>query len=106
MRVDRARTSPDPAAHPARARSRWWRDPERGGAMNRVIQGLWIGESLSAMERLSIASFLANGHEFDLYAYGQVSGLPAGTRLRDANEVLPRDCVFRYRDHPSYAGFA
>jgi hypothetical protein len=74
--------------------------------MNRIIQGLWIGESLSAIERLSIASFVANGHEFDLYVYGPISGLPEGGRLRDANEILPRDCVFRYRDQPSYAGFA
>ena len=28
-----------------------------------VIQGLWIGSELSTLERLSIASFLACGHE-------------------------------------------
>jgi hypothetical protein len=74
--------------------------------MNRVIQALWIGDELSAMERLSVASFLAHGHTFDLYAYGPVRGVPAGARLRDAAEVLPRERVFRYRDRGSYAGFA
>jgi len=74
--------------------------------MNRVIQGLWIGEELSVMERLSITSFLAHGHEFDLYVYDFVRRVPDGTRLRDANEILARDRVFRYRDYPSYAGFS
>ena len=74
--------------------------------MNRRMQGLWIGDELSAMERLSIASFLAHGHEFDLYVYGAVRGVPAGTRIRDGGEILPRDRIFVYRDHPSYAGFS
>jgi hypothetical protein len=74
--------------------------------MNRIIQSLWVGEALSAMERLCIASFLANGHDFELYAYGAPEGLPPGTRLRDAAEILAPDRIFRYRDHASYAGFA
>jgi hypothetical protein len=58
------------------------------------------------MERLSVRSFLAHGHEFDLYAYGPIRGVPAGVRLRDAAEILPRDRIFLYRGRPSYAGFA
>jgi hypothetical protein len=74
--------------------------------MSRRIQGLWVGEALSVLERLSIASFLAHGHEFDLFTYGPVRGIPAGARLRDAAEILGPERVFRYRDHASYAGFA
>jgi hypothetical protein len=74
--------------------------------MNRRIQGLWVGDALSAMERLSIASYLAHGHDFDLYAYGPIRDVPPGARLLDAAEVLPVDRVFLYRDRPSYAGFA
>ena len=37
-----------------------------------IIQGLWIGETLSTMEYLSIKSFLDNGHEYHLYTYGEV----------------------------------
>ena len=33
---------------------------------NKVVQGLWIGDRLSVMERLSIASFLRNGHQYHL----------------------------------------
>jgi len=62
--------------------------------MNQTVQGLWIGDELSVMERLSITSFLAHDHRFDLYVYGSVRGVPEGTRLLDANEVLPREtCV-------------
>jgi hypothetical protein len=74
--------------------------------MPATIQSLWVGDSLSALERLSITSFLAHGHAFVLYVYGPVQGVPAGVRLRDAAEILPRERVFFYRDQPSYAGFA
>lgn len=57
---------------------------------------LWIGSRLSALERLSIASFLANGHPVHLYAYGPIEGIPAGTTLRDAREILPESEVFTY----------
>ena len=73
---------------------------------NRVIQGLWIGPSLSVMEQLSIMSFLAAGHEYHLFVYDTVSSVPPGTIVKDANQILPSSMIFRYRDHDSYAGFA
>ncbi len=71
-----------------------------------LIQGLWVGARLSAMERLSIASFLHRKHKYNLYTYGPVEGLPAGAVLRDASEILPESMIFQYRAHPSYAGFS
>jgi hypothetical protein len=71
-----------------------------------VIQGLWVGDQLSTMERLSIASFLAHGHEYHLYVYQPVANVPAGTCVKDASEILPESMIFQYRKHPSYAGFA
>ena len=71
-----------------------------------IIQGLWIGPELSAMEQLSIASFLKHGHEYHLYVYGEMKNLSPGCVLRDANEILPRASVFQYQQYPSYAGFA
>ena len=73
---------------------------------NDVIQGLWVGSRLSAMERMSIASFLHHGHQYHLYSYGPIEGLPPGVTLRDAREILPESMIFRYRDHASYAGFS
>lgn len=71
-----------------------------------TVQGLWVGSRLSTMERLSITSFLAHGHEYQLYLYEDVDNVPNGTTICDANEVLPASCIFQYRDRKSYAGFA
>jgi len=71
-----------------------------------IIQGLWIGPQLSVMEQLSIASFLSHGHEYHLYVYGEMKSVPARCVIKDANEILPSERVFQYRQYPSYAGFA
>lgn len=73
---------------------------------NKTIQGLWIGPELSLMEQLSISSFLLNGHDYHLYVYDEVKNIPAGTVIRDANQVLPAALIFQYRQRPSYAGFS
>ena len=76
------------------------------GGSDGVIQGLWIGAELSAMEQLSVSSFLSNGHEYHLYVYDAVRNVPAGTLVRDAGEILPASSIFQYRRQASYAGFA
>lgn len=73
---------------------------------NDVIQGMWIGDKLSVMERLSINSFLVNGHPFHLYVYSDVKQVPSGTVVLDGRDILPESSIFQYRDHGSYAGFA
>ena len=73
---------------------------------NRVIQSLWIGSSLSAMEQLGIASHLAHGHEVHLYAYDEIQNVPRGAILKDAAGILPASRIFMYKAHASYAGFA
>jgi Glycosyltransferase sugar-binding region containing DXD motif/Alpha 1,4-glycosyltransferase conserved region len=73
---------------------------------NAVVQGLWIGAHLSTLERLSIASFLQNGHEYHLYAYDDIENVPAGTIVRDGREILPASRIFQYRVHKSYSAFS
>ena len=75
-------------------------------AANRVIQGLWIGRELSAMEQLSLASFIAHGHEYHLYTYEQVLNVPQNVVIRDAEEILPRARAFQYSEHRTWSGFA
>ncbi|HEV2884346.1 MAG TPA: glycosyltransferase [Pyrinomonadaceae bacterium] len=58
------------------------------------------------MEQLSIYSFLHHGHEYHLYTYDNVKYVPAGTVVKDANEILPASSIFQYKHRPSYAGFA
>ena len=79
-----------------------------------VINGLWIGGSLSSVEILCIKSFLDNGHEFVLWTYGKLDNdLPEGLAIRDAGEIIPAEQVFQYRHKNqfghgkgSYAGFS
>ena len=71
-----------------------------------IIQSLWIGEALSVMEKLCIASFLQNDHQVHLYVYEDVLGVPEGVVLLDANEIIPADRIFKYKDYDSYAGFS
>jgi len=74
--------------------------------MTEIIQGLWIGGRLSAMERLCISSFLHHGHPFHLYVYQDTEGIPPGTVVLDGESILPRSRIFTYREHDTYAGFA
>ncbi|HUA58746.1 MAG TPA: hypothetical protein VML19_08340 [Verrucomicrobiae bacterium] len=70
------------------------------------MQSLWIGPRLSAMERLCIRSFLAQGHAFHLFVYDEVANVPRGTILQDANAILDRSRIFTYTGNGSFAGFA
>ena len=61
-----------------------------------TINSLWIGDRLSTMERLSMKSFVANGHPYNLYRYEPIDGVPSGVTIRDANEVLPYDTLSKF----------
>jgi len=71
-----------------------------------IIQSLWIGDRLSALERLAISSFLSHGHAFHLYVYDEVADVPQGVVTKDAARIVPPDRIFKYRDFESYAGFS
>jgi hypothetical protein len=81
---------------------------------NKTVNALWIGKTLSPTELLTIKSFIANGHDFVLWAYDKIeTPLPDGTLLKDANEIFPRKNVFCYKysnqfghGKGSYAGFS
>ncbi len=71
----------------------------------KVVQSLWVGDRLSVIEQLALASFVAHGHEFHLYAYNRVEGVPNGVVRRDANELLPEAAIFTTHGG-SYAMFS
>lgn len=66
--------------------------------MSHIIQSLWIGGTLSKMEVLSIKSFLDNGHEYHLYTYDLVTNVPDGAIVKDGNEILNKNEIFRYKN--------
>jgi hypothetical protein len=69
-----------------------------------TVQSLWVGGDLSNMERLSIKSFLKNGHEYVLYVYDSVGRIPDGVIVKDANEIIPREQLFLVRG--GYSSFS
>lgn len=70
---------------------------------NQIINGLWIGTSLSKIELLTIKSFVSHGHQFRLWTYNAMD-IPEieGLELMDANEILTEDFVFSYKHKNSY----
>jgi hypothetical protein len=77
--------------------------------MSQTAQFLWVGSSLSKMEVLCLASFIATGYDVHVYCYDDLE-VPAGVIKKDAAEVLSRDQIFTYRQpgfgSGSFAGFA
>ena len=69
---------------------------------NKIIQSFWTG-LITDMERLCIKSYLDNGHEFHLYTYESLAGLPAGTTVRDANEVIPHEQMEKFANPQQFA---
>lgn len=70
-----------------------------------TVNMLWIGDALGRIERLSIASWLAHGHDVRLHAYGSVAGVDRSVEVADANATLPYDAAIRLR-HRSKGSFA
>lgn len=59
---------------------------------NKIINGVWCGVELTNLEKLSIRSFLSNGHEFHLYTtHPDCRGIPEGTVVHATSEVVPED---------------
>ena len=66
--------------------------------MSEIIQTLWIGPELSKMEQLCLKSFVDNGHILHLYTYETVKNVPEGVIIKDGNEIIPGDEIFRYKN--------
>lgn len=72
----------------------------------KIVQGLWIGERLSIIEQLSISSFIKNGHEYHLYVYDDVKGIPDSAIVKDANEIIPDSEIFYLENGPGKGSVA
>jgi Alpha 1,4-glycosyltransferase conserved region/Glycosyltransferase sugar-binding region containing DXD motif len=71
-----------------------------------TVQMFWHGAPLSRIERLCMASFIAQGHPLHLYVYDAPAALAPGVRLMQAEEVLPRALLFRHRRTGSLGPFS
>ena len=72
-----------------------------------LIQGLWVGgDALPDLVRISICSFIEQGHPYHLYSYKPFPNLPPGCIRKDAAEILPEKYVYRRASDGSLASFS
>jgi len=74
--------------------------------MHNIIQGLWIGDKLSTLERLSLSSFIKNGHEYHLYTYNDIENIPDNVIIKDGREILPKEEIFSYQSGEGRGSFS
>lgn len=71
----------------------------------KTIRTFWHGTDFGLYEKLCVKSFLAHGHEVEVYAYDPIQ-LPHGVTLCDAAEILPRSQLFSFKAGPGKGSFA
>jgi hypothetical protein len=67
---------------------------------NVIVHTVWIGGRLGLMEQLTIKLLQSHGHQVNLWSYDKTEGVPVGTLLRDASEIMPASTIFRYTGSP------
>ncbi len=68
-----------------------------------TVHGLWISGELSALELLTINSFLDKKYNFILWSYEpDFSRISDKVTLRDAAEIIPKDKIFSYSQKNQY----
>ena len=72
----------------------------------REVGTLWIGGSLSWMERLCLQSFVDQGQKITLFSYDPVPDVPEGVIRRDGREILDTADFLKYARKDSFALFA
>jgi hypothetical protein len=65
-----------------------------------VFNTFWHGESLSAVEKVCMESFIKHNHFLRVFTYSKAE-MPAGVILEDAAVIMPRDRVFTFQESPS-----
>lgn len=75
-----------------------------------TVSSLWIGDTISKLEKVCIKSFLDRGFSYELYTYEpNTKNLPDRVTLKNANDVVNKDKVFTYKsgfNKGSVSGFA
>lgn len=90
---------------------------------NRIVRSFWVGPfyrnpagvlveskwdgapEIGPMSRMAINSFLRLGHEFHLYTYHPLSGVPKGAVIKDAAEILPFAANERFQTHAQFYNY-
>ena len=69
-----------------------------------IVNAIWIGPELGAVQVACLKSFLRHGHRVVLHCYEAPIDVPSGVELADASRLLPLSRLFRTKG--SLAPFA
>jgi hypothetical protein len=69
------------------------------------IQGLWVGDKLSALERMCVESYLRHGHQFHLYTHGYVDNVPEGVHLKNADAIVPSEKIGQFQNLANFSDY-
>lgn len=69
------------------------------------VQSLWIDPVIGDLQLLCLNSFIKNNIEFHLYTYKEISNVPDGVVVKDANEIIDQKLIFK-DNKKSYATFS
>lgn len=58
---------------------------------NKIVQSLWLSDTLSLNEMMCIMSYVYNGHQFHLYTYTQIDNAPSECIIHNANDILEKN---------------
>lgn len=64
---------------------------------NVIVHSIWVGDSLSLLEQLTIKLLQHHGHIVHLWCYNSVANVPSGTVIRDASDILPKNSIFSFQ---------
>ena len=74
------------------------------------VSSLWIGDSITDLERVCIKSFIDHGYTFNLYTYSpEINNLPPGVNLKNGNQIVSKEKIFFYQsgfNKGSVSGFS
>lgn len=67
---------------------------------NKIVHTLWVGKELSKLECLTIKLLQKHQHTVYLWGYEDIKNIPENVIFKDAEEILPRNTIFRYSGQP------
>jgi hypothetical protein len=67
------------------------------GTSSLRVASFWHGPRLSALDAACLYSFVLSGFDVTLYSYDEVENVPNGIRLADAEDVVKREFIGRFK---------
>jgi len=76
------------------------------GAIEPVVNAVWIGASLDDLHAACLRSFVLAGHRMRLHCYDIPRNVPPGVETVDASKLMPRERIVYYKSNGSPSLFS